>query len=271
VLALRGSRRVKASRGEFFDQGFQRAFFVLEELTEELRATEKAAYERLIRLVAHEVNNSVGAVGSLLESCRSYAGQLRGDDRGDYETALAVAADRLRNLSRFVAGFAEVVRLPPPDRRPCDVRRLVEDLLVLLRPSLDEARVRCSLVGPAALPPVVADKNQLEQVLVNVLKNAAEAAGAGGTIEVRLERGERRGNGAGGAASGADVTVLSVRDSGPGIAPEVAARLFTPFYTTKPGGRGLGLTLVQEVLSQHGFAFRLENRAGGGAEFRIEM
>lgn len=271
VLALRGSRRVRVLRGEFFDLGARRDFYLLEELTEELRASERAAYDRLVRLVAHEVNNSVGAVRSLLDSFATYGTHLPDADRGDFVDGLGVAARRLENLARFVAGFAEVVRLPAPERRPCDLAALVDDLLVLMRPGFEARRIRSELrVDPAlarggAGAVVLADKNQLEQVLVNVLKNAAEAIGDDGTVTVELGRtvpaaggGERR-------------LFLAVRDTGPGIAPDAVERLFTPFYTTRPGGRGLGLTLAQEILDAHSFAYRLENRAEGGAEFRIEM
>ena len=118
VLALQGGRRLKATRAELFDRGFPRGFLLLEELTEELRASEKAAYGKLIRMMSHEINNSVGAVGSLLDSFRGYAGELGEEDREDYLQAIAVAISRLENLRAFMNGFAEVVRLPPPDRRP---------------------------------------------------------------------------------------------------------------------------------------------------------
>src|SRR5262249_60168730 len=94
VVALLGSRRIKLQRSEFFDRGFPRAFFVLEELTEELRRSERAAYEKLIRMMSHEVNNSVPAAGWLLESCLVYREQISASDRADYEQALRVATGR---------------------------------------------------------------------------------------------------------------------------------------------------------------------------------
>jgi signal transduction histidine kinase len=258
LLALPGGGRLKAARGEFFDQGHRREFLVLEEVTGELRAGEKATYETLVRMVSHEVNNSVAAVGSLLESCRTYAGQLAVDDRGDYETALAVAVGRLESLRAFIAGFAEVVRLPPPAPAPCDLERLVRDVLHLFAPELARRRIRCrrqTAGGP--LPPLALDSHQLEQVLVNVLRNAAEAIGEDGEIVVELgtEPGGR--------------PYLAVRDSGPGFPDAVRERLFTPFFTTKRDGRGLGLTLIREVVAGHGFDLRLDNHPEGGAELKI--
>jgi nitrogen fixation/metabolism regulation signal transduction histidine kinase len=252
VLALQGGRRLKVTRAELFDRGFPRGFLLLEELTEELRASEKAAYGKLIRMMSHEINNSVGAVGSLLDSFRGYAGDLGAEDREDYLQGITVAITRLENLRVFMNGFAEVVRLPPPDRRPTDVKQLVDEILILLRPELDRRRIAVVWEGAETLPPVDLDRNQIEQVLVNVLKNAMESIGEDGRIALRLDRGS-----------------LAVRDSGPGIPEEVRALLFTPFFSTKRNGRGLGLTLVQEILSAHGFGFSLGPGEGGGAEFRV--
>jgi two-component system nitrogen regulation sensor histidine kinase NtrY len=252
VLALQGGRRLKVTRAELYDRGFPRGFLLLEELTEELRASEKAAYGKLIRMMSHEINNSVGAVGSLLDSFRGYAGDLGAEDREDYLQAIAVAITRLENLRAFMNGFAEVVRLPPPDRRPTDVKRLLDEILLLLRPELDRRRIGVEWERAEPAPPVELDRNQIEQVVVNVLKNAMESIGEDGRIALRLDRDS-----------------LAIHDSGPGIPEEVRALLFTPFFSTKRNGRGLGLTLVQEILSAHGFAFSLDAGEGGGAEFRV--
>ena len=257
VLPLASGRRVRCRRTEFLDRGFPRSFLLLEELTEELRASEKAAYDKLIRMMSHEINNSVGAVRSLLESCRSYAEQLREADREDYRGALEVARRRLDNLNAFVHGFAEVVRLPDPARRPSDPTRLVGEIVRLMSPELERRRIRCTVeVAEPPPPPVELDPHQMEQVLVNVIQNAMESIGEGGSITVRC--GQERG-----------AAFVAVSDDGPGIPPEVRERLFTPFFSTKRDGRGIGLTVVREVLSRHGFDFTLENRAAGGAEFRI--
>ena len=254
VLALQGGRRLKATRAELFDRGFPRGFLLLEELTEELRASEKAAYGKLIRMMSHEINNSVGAVGSLLDSFRGYAGDLGDEDRDDFVQGIAVAITRLENLRSFMNGFAEVVRLPSPDRRPTDLKRLIDEILLLLRPELDRRRIQIEWERAEPLPPIELDRNQIEQVLMNVLKNAMESIGEDGKILLRLDPG-----------------ALSIRDSGPGISEEVRALLFTPFFSTKRNGRGLGLTLVQEILSAHGFTFSLGPGEGGGAEFRVKL
>lgn len=266
VLALEGGRRLKASRAEFFDRGFPRSFLLLEELTEELRASEKAAYGKLIRMMSHEINNSVGAVGSLLDSFRGYAGELGGEDQDDFLQAITVAITRLENLRAFMNGFAEVVRLPPPDLRPTDLRQLVDEILLLWRPELDRRRIRVAWKRVEPLPPINLDRNQIEQVLVNILKNAVESIGEDGAITLCL--GWEAGKGGNGHPAR---PVLSLEDSGPGIPEDVRPLLFTPFFSTKKNSRGLGLTLVQEILSAHGFEFGLGPARGGGAQFRVEL
>jgi nitrogen fixation/metabolism regulation signal transduction histidine kinase len=262
VLPLQGGRRVKVTRAELYDRGFPRSFFLLEELTAELRASEKAAYGKLIRMMSHEVNNTVGAVGSLLDSFRGYSSQLAPADRDDFLEALAVAIARMERLGAFMNGFADVVRLPAPDPRPTDLRRLVDEILLLMRPELDRRRIRSEWEKAEPLLPLPLDRNQIEQVLVNVFKNAMEAIGEDGRIALRLDEDESR-------------ALLTVRDSGPGIPPEVEPLLFTPFFSTKRDGRGLGLTLVREILSQHGCDFGLRNarspEGAGGAELWIRF
>ena len=257
-VAAAGARRWKVSRTEFYDRGHPRAVFVLEELTDELRASERAAYEKLIRMVTHEVHNSVGAVGSLLDSLGHYGPQLRTEDRADFAQALSVAGARLQHLRAFIGGFAEVVRLPSPDLRPVALAPLLDDLLALLRPQMEARRIACRWERRETVPEVAADKNQIEQVLVNVLKNAMEAVGGDGRIGLHLWREDGH-------------VQLAVRDSGPGIAPEARERLFSPFFSTKRDGLGLGLTLVAEVLAQHRCTFDLRDGEGGGAEFRVSF
>ena len=256
VVALGDGRRLRCRRAEFRDRGFVRSFYLIEELTEELRLSEKAAYEKLIRLMTHEVMNSVTSVSSLLTSVQAYGDALADYDRVDFERALTVASDRMRNLGTFMNGFADVVRLPAPERRPCDVRELLDDLATLVKPSLEERRIRWEREGEPSLPAISMDKNQMEQVLMNLLKNAAEAIGEDGTITVRT-----------GLVEGCPW--LEIDDTGSGIAESAREELFTPFFTTKPDGCGLGLMVVKEVLSRHGFEFALTARPQGGARFRI--
>lgn len=258
VLALSGSRRIKVQASEFLDRGSPRSFLVLEELTEELRRSEKAAYEKLIRMMSHEVNNSLGAARSLLESCLNYAGQLRPEDRTDFSGALSVVIARTEQLNGFVRSFADVVRIPEPRKEPCDVAALVARIAALVKAEADRRGVDVRVEILDALVGIPMDRAQMEQVLLNVVKNALEAVGKDGTVTLRAER--RAGRAA-----------LVVEDSGPGIAPEARDQLFRPFYSTKENGQGLGLTLVQEILARHGFDFTLESSPGEPTRFTIVL
>ena len=248
-----GSRRVRVSRGEFRDRGFAKSFYLLEEMSEELRLSEKGAYEKLIRMMSHEVNNSVGAVRSLIESSLRYAPQVGEADRDDFTNALQIASARIDALNRFMAAFADVVRIPQPVKGPASIAELVERVAALLRPELTDRSIRLDL-ALSDRGTYQVDASQLEQVILNVFRNAIEAVQRDGEIRASMHDG-----------------VLTITDSGPGIADSARAALFTPFFTTKRDGRGLGLTIVQEILANHGLAFDLRNARAGGGEFEIRF
>ena len=256
VIPFQGRRRVKCQKTQYLDRGFTRHFILLEELTEELRRSEKAAYEKLIRMMSHEVNNSIGAVNSLLHSFLNYKAQLRADDRNDYETALQVAIARTEHLNAFMKSFAEVVRLPLPQRQPCDLHELLRNIALLLSAESRKRNIVWKWEIAAPPEPVLMDKNQMEQVFVNICKNALEAIGENGAITVRM-----------GKKGGRNFVIIE--DTGAGLTPEVRAHLFTPFFSTKENGQGIGLTMIQEILSQHKFEFSLDSQLGSPTQFVI--
>jgi signal transduction histidine kinase len=258
AVRLPGGQTYRAAAAHFLDRGFQRRFVVLEELTQELRQQEKQAYEQLIRLMSHEVNNSIGAVNSLLGSFQYYAPQLAPDDRADYAEGLAVSIARNTQLADFIGRYARLVRLPPPVRLPTDVHALLRDLGRLLAPQSATQGVawRWELVHEGPLL-VSADAQQLAQALLNIAKNALEAIGpGGGHVWVRTT---------------AQPPSLRIANDGAPLGPEVSQRLFTPFFSTKPGGQGIGLVLVRDILLAHGFSFRLETEADGRTVFAVAL
>jgi two-component system, NtrC family, nitrogen regulation sensor histidine kinase NtrY len=256
VIGVDGAHRARIQRGGFIDRGFPRAFFVIEELTGELRQAERAAYEKLIRVMSHEVNNTVASSTSLLQSSLTYARELGPESRLDFETALGVVIARTAQLNTFMKGFADVYRLPAPARQPCELVAILERVVALqsARPEAAGIDWRWDLDAPAFR--VSADPAQLEQALLNIVKNAAEAVGGRGAIVVR-------------AVSRTVRPTLTIEDSGPGLTAEAQANLFTPFFSTKPGGQGIGLTLVGEILAGHGFDYVLERTDHETTAFRI--
>jgi two-component system nitrogen regulation sensor histidine kinase NtrY len=258
AVRLPGGQLYRAAAAHFLDRGFQRRFVVLEELTEELRQQEKQTYEQLIRLMSHEINNSIGAVNSLLGSFQYYAPQLALDDRADYEQGLAVSIARNTQLADFIGRYARLVRLPPPTPHPTEVHALLRDLGRLLAPQSTAQGVawhwELASDGPLVVP---ADSQQLAQALLNVAKNALEAIGpAGGNVWVRTT---------------AQPPTLTIENDGPPLSPEISQRLFTPFFSTKPGGQGIGLVLVRDILLGHGWGFRLETGASGRTAFTLAL
>jgi signal transduction histidine kinase len=209
-------------------------------------------------MMSHEVTNTVAATNSLLESCRTYAKEIAGSEsRADYENALDVLITRNRSLNEFTKGFSDLVKLPEPQRENVDVREMLRAMQTMFRAELERRSIALHVSVADDLPAVSMDRNQMDQVLINVIKNAVEAIDRDGRIEI-----------AGGREAG--FVVLSVSDTGVGLSEETKARLFTPFYTSKKQGQGLGLTVVKEILTQHGFGFSLESVAGT-TRFRIEM
>ncbi|MCE3263516.1 MAG: histidine kinase [Pseudoduganella sp.] len=263
MLSDPDGRRYRGQRGHFYDRGFARRFLLIEELTEELQSSERATYEKLVRVLGHEVNNTVAATGSVLESLLFYRGQLAAADGEDFATAIGAVKRRNASLGEFIERFTHVAKLPAPELRPCAVQDVVEDILYLYREPCRSRGIsigwrRCDAAGPLPL-----DRQLIEQALQNLVKNAMEAAEAtqrerGGAASVQLE-----------LAREAEGLRLSVIDSGARLADVPASQLFTPFFSTKKGGQGIGLLLVREVLLRHGYAHRLAPNAAGETSFDI--
>jgi len=256
TISMSGIHTYKCSKSHFLDRGFYRQFIVIEELTQEILASQKRAYEKVIRMMSHEINNSVGAVNSILESSLHYRTQLNTDDRIDFEDAIRVAIERNRGLNKFMANFADVVRIPPPVKSSYDIHKLLQSVHVLL--SADCKKRDIKWLWELSSTPLTAeiDVQQMEQVLVNIVKNAIEAIGNNGQVIIRTT---------------GQPMILSVTDTGKGISPEQRAHLFTPFYSTKKDGQGVGLTLIREILLNHGFSFNLETTEPGRTVFTIDF
>lgn len=187
VITLPSRRKIRCTKSDFYDQGFQRHFFLLEELTEELRLSEKQAYEKLIRILSHEVNNSIGAANSLLQSCLTYKAQLHPGDQEDFEMAIGVVTSRTAHLNDFMRSYVNVIRLADPKRQLCNIREMLENIALLFKADLAHRHIRLTWhIEEDVLPVVYMDRGQMEQVFTNILKNAMEAIGQGGVITIRL-------------------------------------------------------------------------------------
>ncbi len=239
-----GPGRWEIRRSEFRQGGRPHELLVLSDLSRVLREEERQAWQRLIRVIGHEMNNSLAPIKSIAASLSSLVDREPppADSRDDLQRGLSVIATRSDSLSRFMTAYARLARLPAPQPQAVDVRSFVARAVGL------EQRLAVTIVeGPAGT--VHADTDQLEQLLINLVRNAVDA-----TLEARSSGGHVRV----GWQRRAGVFELWVEDDGPGLANP--GNLFVPFYTTKPGGSGIGLVLSRQIAEAHGGTVTLDNR-----------
>ena len=256
VVEVGDVNRFRCTLLSFVDRGFRHPFILIEELTHELIAAEKHASEKVIRTMSHEVNNTLSAINSNLSVLLSFEDCFPADLRPDIVRALQVSMERSDNLCKLVSAFAEIVKLPPPSITTVSLNDVVQNTVYLMQSKFANVGVKCSLHLCEISPIINADSVQMEQTLINILKNALEASvGTGGEVTVTTD---------------SHPAALTVRDTGCGIPEEIRSKIFSPFFSTKPGGQGIGLMLVCEILLNHRFSFDLKTK-DGYTDFRIEF
>jgi signal transduction histidine kinase len=213
------------------------------DLSRALRDEERQAWQRLVRVIGHELNNSLAPIKSIAGTMSTMLAKepRPGDWDADLQNGLAVIASRADSLSRFMDAYARLARLPPPRLRPLDVRAWIQQVAGL------ETRLKVE-VQPGPDLSIRADGDQLEQLLINLVRNAVDAATEAGAI----------GNVQASWSKSGDSLEVCVQDDGPGLSN--SANLFVPFFTTKPGGSGIGLALCRQIAEAHGGGLTLENR-----------
>jgi len=247
-------------RSTFRQQGIPHTLVVLSDVSRALREEERRAWQRLIRVMGHELNNSLAPIKSIAGSlsARISGSDLRAEERQDFERGLSIIESRAESLNRFLQAYRQLAQMPPPAIRECSIDALVKRVAALEQPVP---------VHVVAGPPVTigADPDQLEQMLINLVRNAAEAV-----LESRASAESVNGDSAKRAepehpivitwlASDKNV-VITVLDSGPGLMNPSNA--FVPFYTTKPQGSGIGLILSRQICEAHGGSLELTNAIG---------
>ena len=250
TVRLSNAMVFRCARLSYIDRGYPHAFIIIEKLTEEVARAERVAYEQIIRVMAHEVNNSMGGIGSILGTLSSCT------DDPDTLALLSASRRRCDSLSQFVSSYADAVRVPEAHRITMDLSNFISDTLPLLESICSSRGIEVVLDLPGKPVRASIDPVLMEQVLLNLVKNAAESIGRDGTILITLNDNPLR---------------LTVADNGRGISPENAQKLFTPFFSSKNGGRGLGLMLVSDILRKHGYTYSLNTAPDGITRFTITM
>jgi two-component system nitrogen regulation sensor histidine kinase NtrY len=233
--------RWELRRSSFRQGGVPMQLLVLTDLRHALREEERQAWQRLVRVLSHEINNSLAPIQSLAGTLRALIGRTPrpADADEDLERGLGVIGTRAEALSRFMRSYARMARLPAPTLAPVDVRTWVDRVAHL------EKRLPIQ-VRPGPAVTVSADGDQLDQLLINLVSNAVDASSeTGGGVEISWAEQQR-------------VLDLRVVDEGPGL--PATANLFTPFFTTKRTGTGIGLVLSRQIAEAHGGTLTLENR-----------
>jgi two-component system nitrogen regulation sensor histidine kinase NtrY len=248
-----GSGRWDVRRFTFREGGRPNDLLVITDLSRALREEERQAWQRLIRVLGHELNNSLAPIKSMAGTVSALLAMrpLPDDWQDDASQGLRVIGDRADALARFMVGYASLARLPPPKPQPVELKPLLRRVVAL------EQRLQVVLVDGPELRFEV-DPDQLEQALINLLKNAVEASQPQhGGVELRWQ-------------VGGDRLRIEILDEGLGLGS--SDNLFVPFFTTKPGGSGIGLVLAQQIVEGHGGQLALEDRRDRrGCVARIEL
>jgi len=248
-----GAGRWGMRRSGFREGGVPHQLLVVTDLTRPLREEELQAWQRLVRVLGHELNNSLTPIRSIARSLEMLVkAEPRPDDwQEDMSKGLNVIATRSEALSRFMSSYARLAKLPPPKFAPIEVNALLYRVVQL------EQRMHLFFEEGPPLT-IQGDTDQLEQALINLVRNGVDAAAdTGGRVFVRYER------------TPSTVTII-VRDEGPGVSN--TANLFVPFFTTKRGGSGIGLVLCRQIAEAHSGSVSLTNATDGpGCEARFTL
>lgn len=244
----------KVQKSHFIDRGFARMFVMIEEVTSEIFEAEKNAYGKVIRMMAHEVNNTVGPVNSIINTALDSNDLWISSDRSSLRNAMHVAVARNQNLNLFMRNFADLVKLTPVNKLQVDLVALVHSVSDFMEVKAEQYGIRFNFDMPVGPFYIQADIQQMEQALINIVKNAIEAIEEKGIVLFSLD---------------ARLKKMTISDNGKGISTELSDQLFSPFFTTKKDGQGIGLTLVREILLNHGFEFSLKTKAPGQTDFVI--
>ena len=254
IISISGVDKYKCQISDIIHQGFKRQFITIDDLSSEMLASEKEAYGQIIRMMAHEVNNSMGAINSILDTVIEFGFE---GNKGDQELkeSLEIAKERNIGLSGFMANYASILRLPEPNKQKLNLVHLLKTTGQLYQPIASEKDISIDFDLPSEDVSIEGDKVHLQQVISNIMKNAIESIHSNGDIKISCSAYPKH---------------FIIADNGAGIRPENEGKLFTPFFSTKPSGQGIGLMLIRDILINHNAKFSLiTDRESGWTDFKV--
>ncbi len=241
LIVINGIDKYKCQMNEVIHQGFKRKIILIDDLSKQLLESEKDAYDRIIRMMAHEVNNSMGAINSILDTVVEFGLSEEKDE--ELKKSLIIAKERNKGLSKFMANYASILRLPEPNFQQLELSKLLKKSGQLFLPFANENDISIEFDLPEDGPWISGDEVLLEQAISNILKNAIESIVQDGDIIIKCTKNPKG---------------FVITDNGIGISAKNEAKLFTPFFSTKPSGQGVGLMLVRDILQSHKTKFSLK-------------
>ncbi len=242
TVRTRHSMIYRCSKHSFIDSGVPHPFYLIESLTDEMMRAERNAYEKVIRIMAHEVNNTVAGLSSALDTVDSVLEQMGNAE--DVRGMMQVCVERSAKMSSFITNLSNVVKIPDAVLKETQLNDVLARLSILFQSYCADKGISLHLDCCDEETKVMLDVPLFEQVLQNIVKNAVESIVAVGDIYITTSISKNK-------------VCLEIADTGKGISEEVEKNLFSPFYTTKPSGQGIGLMFVREILTRHNCTFSL--------------
>ncbi|MGI2173072.1 sensor histidine kinase [Shewanella ulleungensis] len=235
------------SRGRFTQNNQQHHLILLKQLTKELNRQEVAVWKKVIRIISHELNNSVAPIASMVNSGKFLTQHL---DDSKLQLIFDTIENRTTHLSQFISHYAQFAKLPLPQKTLIDWAKMTQQLA---------QQYPFKLLSPLPTMPIKLDAVQLEQVFINLLKNAHESGAEADTVSLMFEEVTHPVNG----------LLVKIEDQGSGMSTEVLSQALLPFYSTKQSGTGIGLPLCREIIEAHGGRISMQNRVEGGLSVKV--
>ncbi|HOY12232.1 MAG TPA: ATP-binding protein [Saprospiraceae bacterium] len=255
IIEIKPGTKVKCHNIRIFHQGFYKEVVFITELTNEILQIQKDAYGKVIRMMAHEMNNSSGAINSIITSVIEGGFDPKNDEetKNLYIHSLSVALERNKSLVAFMENFAQILRLPKPNMVETSVVELIKRCIYLVQEDCHTKNIAIKTQFASNPQSILLDPILIEQVVINIIKNGIESIGQNGTVTITVD----------------EQANLTITDDGEGISDENSEKIFTPFFSTKSNGQGIGLMLINEILYNHGANFNLKTHDDGLTNFTI--